>query len=161
MFREMRRKKQALSEAEARTIIERTNTGILGVIGDEGYPYTVPVNHVLVGNKIYFHSALAGHKIDAINNNPKVSFTFVDKEDVISREFTAYFRSAQVFGKAHVVTDENERQEAFRAIAERFSAADMDRYDEIMAKEAHIAAIVCVEIEHVSAKEAMELVKQR
>ena len=37
----------------------------------------------------------------------------------------------------------------------------MDRYDEIMAKEAKAALIVCVDIEHISGKEAMELVKQR
>ena len=79
----------------------------------------------------------------------------------MSREFTTYFRSVQVFGKAHIVTDEEERQRAFRAFCERYCADDMDRYDEIMAKEAKAALIVCVDIEHISGKEAMELVKQR
>ena len=110
---------------------------------------------------MYFHSAKAGHKIDAIVKEPKVSFTFIDKDDVVSREFTTYFRSVQVFGKAHIVTDEEERQRAFRAFCERYCADDMDRYDEIMAKEAKAALIVCVDIEHISGKEAMELVKQR
>ena len=109
MFREMRRKKQKLAEEECRAIIERANSGVMGVIGDEGYPYTVPVNPFLMGNKLYFHSAKAGHKIDAIAKEPKVSFTFIDKDDVVSREFTTYFRSVQVFGKAHIVTDEEER----------------------------------------------------
>lgn len=113
------------------------------------------------GNKLYFHSAKAGHKIDAIAKEPKVSFTFIDKDDVVSREFTTYFRSVQVFGKAHIVTDEEERQRAFRAFCERYCSDDMDRYDEIMAKEAKAALIVCVDIEHISGKEAMELVKQR
>lgn len=79
MFREMRRKKQKLAEEECRAIIERANSGVMGVIGDEGYPYTVPVNPFLMGNKLYFHSAKAGHKIDAIAKEPKVSFTFIDK----------------------------------------------------------------------------------
>ena len=147
MFREMRRKKQKLAEEECRAIIERANSGVMGVIGDEGYPYTVPVNPFLMGNKLYFHSAKAGHKIDAIAKE--------------SREFTTYFRSVQVFGKAHIVTDEEERQRAFRAFCERYCSDDMDRYDEIMAKEAKAALIVCVDIEHISGKEAMELVKQR
>ena len=58
-------------------------------------------------------------------------------------------------------TDEEERQKAFRAFCERYCSDDMDRYDEIMAKEAKAALIVCVDIEHISGKEAMELVKQR
>lgn len=120
MFREMRRKKQKLAEEECRAIIERANSGVMGVIGDDGYPYTVPVNPFLMGNKLYFHSAKAGHKIDAIVKEPKVSFTFIDKDDVVSREFTTYFRSVQVFGKAHIVTDEEERQRAFRAFCERY-----------------------------------------
>lgn len=161
MFRKMRRTKQQLAEEEARAIIERAKVGIMGVIGDDGYPYTVPVNTVLVGDKIYFHSAKSGHKIDAISENPKVSFSFIDKDDVVSREFTTYFRSAQVFGKAHVVTDTEEFNSAFRAICEKFSGADMDRYEEVMENESKAASVVCVEIEHIAAKEAMELVKQR
>lgn len=47
------------------------------------------------------------------------------------------------------------------AFCERYCSDDMDRYDEIMAKEAKAALIVCVDIEHISGKEAMELVKQR
>ncbi len=128
-----------------------------GVIGDDGYPYTVPVNPFLMGNKLYFHSAKA--VLDAIAKEPKVSFTFIDKDDVVSREVTRY--SVQVFGKAHIVTDEEERQKAFRAFCERYCSDDMDRYDEIMAKEAKAALIGCVDIEHISGKEAMELVKQR
>lgn len=85
MFREMRRKKQKLAEEECRAIIERANSGVMGVIGDDGYPYTVPVNPFLMGNKLYFHSAKAGHKIDAIVKEPKVSFTFIDKDDVVSK----------------------------------------------------------------------------
>ncbi len=161
MFRQMRRTKQQLTEEEARTIIERAKVGIMGVIGDDGYPYTVPVNTVLLGDKIYFHSAKAGHKIDAITENPKVSFSFIDKDDVVSREFTTYFRSAQVFGKAYVVKDEDEFNVAFRAICEKFSAADMDRYEEVMNNDAKRASVICVDIEHISAKEALELVKER
>ena len=76
MFREMRRKKQKLAEEECRAIIERANSGVMGVIGDDGYPYTVPVNPFLMGNKLYFHSAKAGHKIDAIVK--AVSYTHLD-----------------------------------------------------------------------------------
>lgn len=102
-----------------------------------------------------------GHKVDAIAKEPKVSMTVVEKDDVVSREFTTYFRSIQLFGKAYVVEDEAERNVAFRALCEKFSGADLDRYEEIMSKEAAAAAIVRIDIEHITGKESMELVNQR
>ena len=129
MFRELRRKKQLLSEQETLRVLEEGKTGIVGVLGDDGYPYTVPINYVSLEDKIYFHSAKKGHKVDAIAKEPKVSMTVVEKDDVVSREFTTYFRSIQLFGKAYVVEDEAERNVAFRALCEKFSGADMDRYD--------------------------------
>ena len=161
MFRELRRKKQLLSEQETLRVLEEGKTGIVGVLGDDGYPYTVPINYVSLENKIYFHSAKKGHKVDAIAKEPKVSMKVVEKDDVVSREFTTYFRSIQLFGKAYVVEDEAERNVAFRALCEKFSGADMDRYDEIMSKEAAAAAIVRIDIEHITGKESMELVNQR
>lgn len=161
MFRELRRKKQLLSEQETLRVLEEGKTGIVGVLGDDGYPYTVPINYVSLENKIYFHSAKKGHKVDAIAKEPKVSMTVVEKDDVVSREFTTYFRSIQLFGKAYVVEDEAERNVAFRALCEKFSGADMDRYDEIMSKEAAAAAIVRIDIEHITGKESMKLVNQR
>lgn len=161
MFRELRRKKQLLSEQETLRVLEEGKTGIVGVLGDDGYPYTVPINYVLLEDKIYFHSAKKGHKVDAIAKEPKVSMTVVEKDDVVSREFTTYFRSIQLFGKAYVVEDEAERNVAFRALCEKFSGADLDRYEEIMSKEAAAAAIVRIDIEHITGKESMELVNQR
>ena len=67
MFREMRRKKQELSKEECIDILQTAKTAVLGVVGDNGYPYTVPINFVYANDKIYFHSAKNGHKIDAIN----------------------------------------------------------------------------------------------
>ena len=142
-------------------VLEEGKTGIVGVLGDDGYPYTVPINYVSLEDKIYFHSAKKGHKVDAIAKEPKVSMTVVEKDDVVSREFTTYFRSIQLFGKAYVVEDEAERNVAFRALCEKFSGADLDRYEEIMSKEAAAAAIVRIDIEHITGKESMELVNQR
>ena len=161
MFRSMRRSRQQLENDETIKILRSGTTGVLGLTGDDGYPYTVPINYVYENGKIYFHGARSGHKYDSIKSHDKVSLCVIEKEDIIKEELTTYFRSVQVFGKAHIVTDEEERQRAFRAFCERYCSDDMDRYDEIMAKEAKAALIVCVDIEHISGKEAMELVKQR
>ena len=88
MFREMRRNKQVLSKEAAEKILREGDFGVLALSGDDGYCYAVPINYAVEGNKIYFHSAKTGHKLDAIRNNDKVSFCVVDRHEVIAEEFT-------------------------------------------------------------------------
>ena len=108
MFREMRRNKQALSDEECREILERCTSGTLAVLGDEGYPYAVPLSYVFINGHIYFHCARAGHKLDAIRACDKVSFCVIDRDEVIPEKFTTKYRSVIVFGRAREVTDPEE-----------------------------------------------------
>ena len=103
MFREMRRKKQELSKEECIEILQTAKTAVLGVVGDNSYPYTVPINFVYADDKIYFHGAKSGHKIDAINKCNKVSLCVVDKDDIVEEELTTYFKSVILFGKARIL----------------------------------------------------------
>ena len=161
MFREMRRINQLMSDETTRKILNEATNVIIGVIGDEGYPYTVPVSHAVDGDVLYFHCAKEGHKIDAIKNNPKVSFSVVVKDDVIPEEFTTYYRSVQGFGKARIVEDSEERIKAFKVICEKFSMPVMHKFDETVAKSGPAALIVAIDIEHLTGKEAKELVGKR
>ena len=79
------------------------------------------------GNKIYFHSAKAGHKNDAIKANPKVSFFFVDKDDIVCEEYTTYFRSAHIFGNATFVEDEEELYAVSKVFEELLEDIDIER----------------------------------
>lgn len=157
MFRKMQRSKQSLSHEDIENILEKNTNGILGVNGDNGYPYTVPLSFIYFNKKIYFHCAQTGHKIDAIKKNPKVSFTIVDKDIVVSEKYTTYFRSIIVFGIAEIIEEETERIEAFRALAQKYSGnlPQTEREREVQNCK---ATIVGVEIEHISGKQAIELV---
>lgn len=121
MFRAMRREKQQLSNREAVRILEEGKTGVLAVISENGYPYTVPLNYVYYDGKIYFHSAKSGHKIDAIRACDKVSFCVIFKDDVIKEKLTTAYESAIVFGRARILTEEQEIVEA----AKRFLLSTM------------------------------------
>ena len=160
MFREMRRKKQLLSNEDTRAVMDRCTNGVLACFGDEDYPYAVPVNYVYYNDKIYFHSAKEGHKIDSINKNSKVSFAVVDEDTIVSKEYTSYFRSAIAFGKARIV-EGDERYEAFRALVEKYSGElpDEDKQKEING--CSRALIVAVDIDHITGKEALELVSAK
>ena len=86
MFREMRRKKQALSEKDCAAVLNRGTSGVLALLGEEGYPYAVPLSYVYDGEKLYFHSAKSGHKLDAVRSNPKASFCVIDQDQIIPEE---------------------------------------------------------------------------
>ena len=76
MFRKMRRFKQELSKEECIEILKSEPRGVLSMIGDDGYPYGIPMTHWYCeeDGKIYFHGAKEGHKLDAIRKCDKVSF---------------------------------------------------------------------------------------
>ena len=160
MFREMRRKKQQLSEAECAQILERGKTGVLAVVGDGGYPYTVPVNYVYTGGKIYFHGAKTGRKIDAIRADGKVSFCVIDRDDVDAEKMTTLYSSVVLFGRARVLEYEGEIYRAAEALGLKYNS---DR----AAVEAEIrrewSGLNCFEItiEHMTGKEGRELTLAR
>ena len=158
MFRKMRRKKQKLTEKQCIDILKRAKTATLALHGDDGYPYSVPVNYVYLDGKIYFHGAKSGHKIDAIKNNPKVSIGIIDQEDVIEEELTTYFRSIILFGKAKILQDDDEIYQAVNALGLKYCDDEIAVEKEIQRE---WKVLCCVEtiIEHLTGKQAIELVK--
>jgi uncharacterized protein len=159
MFREMRRKRQALSFEESIAVLNKGTSGVLAVSGDDDYPYAVPLSYVYCDSNIYFHSAKAGHKLDAIARNEKVSFCVIDQDNVVPQEYTTYFRSVVVFGKARVLDNEDEKRRALEMLAARYSPDhEQGRLREID-KQFKQVCLVELAIEHMTGKEAIELTR--
>lgn len=116
MFREMRRKKQQIPDNEAIAILENSKVGILAVNGDNGYPYTVPLNYMFYNGKIYFHGASEGHKFDSIKNNSKVSFCVISQDKIIPEKYTTAYESVVVFGNAKIMDDKEEIKKLFMTL---------------------------------------------
>ena len=162
MFREMRRNKQLLSQEAAEKILREGDFGVLALSGDDGYNYAVPISYAVEGNKIYFHSAKTGHKLDAIKRNDKVSFCVVDRHEVIAEEFTTYFSSVIAFGRIRIVEDNDapDKLRGLELLADKYSSTASP---ERRAKElGRLSAVVIpvMTIEHLTGKAARELVKR-
>ena len=121
MFREMKRKERQLSAELTEKILNKCTSGVLSVIGDDGYPYGVPVSYAYSDGKIFFHCAKEGHKVDAIKNKPKVSFTVIAQDDVIPEKYGTDFASVIAFGKASFVEDPEEMLQSHIPIIEKYS----------------------------------------
>ena len=158
MFRPMRRFKQQLSNEECEEILNNCTSGVLAVIGDNGYPYAVPLSYVYLNNKIYFHCAKEGHKVDAINKNDKVSFCVVSKDEVVPEKLTTYFKSVIIFGKAKKLDGEELRNAAIHLGLKYYNNKDAVN----KAVEKAFARMACFEItiEHITGKQAIELMKK-
>ena len=157
----MRRKHQQLSEAESVGILQKATSGTLALLGDNGYPYAVPISYVYHGGKLYFHSALSGHKVDAIRQCDKASFCVIEQDDVQPKKYTTFFRSVIAFGRIHIIEDEAEKLSTARMLGNRYNPND----DESLKKEIESGLsrmlMIRFDIEHLTGKEAIELVRQR
>ncbi len=159
-MQKMRRENQLLSEKDTIAVLERGTNGVLAIQGIDGYPYAVPLSYVYCEDKIYFHGAKVGHKIEAIQKSGKASFCVVDKDEIVSKEYTTYFRSVIAFGEVRILEDEFEKREALKKLAMKYSA-DMgeEAFEKVMEKSFQAVAIIEFSIAYMTGKEAIELVK--
>lgn len=160
-FREMRRKRQQLSDEDSIDILQKGTSGTLALQGDNNYPYAVPVSYVYHKGKLYFHSAVSGHKIDAIRNCDKASFCVIGQDCVQPKEYTTYFRSVIAFGKIHIIEDETEKLAAARLLSERYNPHDEEGLQKELEKGFSRMLAIRFDIEHMTGKEAIELVRAK
>ncbi|MBQ5505557.1 MAG: NimIJ family nitroimidazole resistance protein [Prevotella sp.] len=159
-FRQMRRKRQQLTQEESIAILQKATAGTLALLGDDGYPYAVPISYVYNEGKIYFHSALNGHKVDAIRKYDKASFCVIEQDDVQPEKYTTFFRSVIAFGRIHIIEDEKEKLEIVRMLGNRYNPNQDDALQKEIESGLSRLLAIRFDIEHLTGKEAIELIKQ-
>lgn len=127
----MRRLGQQLSDDECIDILTNEPRGVLAVLGDDDYPYTVPMSHVYVDGKIYFHGAKAGHKIDAIKKHSKVSYCVLDNGVKQKDSWWYTFKSVVVFGRITTLSDDRQKIDKLTHLGNKFFPTPEETHDEI------------------------------
>lgn len=161
MKREMRRSKQALTEMEGKAVFMRNTSGVLSLIGDDGYPYTVPLSYVYAAGKIYFHCAKEGYKLDAIARSDKASFCVIDRDEVIPEAFATDYISVIAFGKAQVVTDEKEKRVSIELLAAKYGTGNREANEQEINKSWNGFIMIRFDIEEMTGKAASAVIKNR
>ena len=153
MFRPMRRFKQQISEEECIRILKEEPRGVLSVIGDDGYPYGVPIDHYYdeETGKIYFHGAKEGHKVDALKTCDKASLCVIDKGYQIPGEWPWHFHSVIVFGRVKEVTDPALRRRKLEELARKYYPTEEEVQEEIK-KALDRVLFLEMSIEHMTGK---------
>ncbi len=153
MFRELYRAKQALSREEAIGLLKSETRGVLSVIGDDGYPYGMPINHYYCeeDDRIYFHGQNCGHKIDAIKADPRVSFCVFGQDTKKEGDWAFYVKSVVVFGKAEIDGDFNHAMKMCRELCDKFPATKEYIANEFR-KDSDRTLVFSMSIEHITGK---------
>ena len=153
MFRKMRRFNQQISDSECIEILKNTKRGVLSLIGDDGYPYGLPIDYWYCEDdgKIYFHGAKEGHKIDSIKACGKASYCVYDEGFRKEGDWALNIKSVITFGRIALVEDEEKAREICTALVRKFT--DDEEYLEKELKNA-LPRVQCLEFvpEHMTGK---------
>ena len=161
MFRKMRRSKQEISIRECEKILFEQPRGVMAVLGDDDYPYTVPLDFLYSDGKIYFHGAGEGHKMDAVRKHDKVSFCVMDEGYRKEGEWALNINSVIVFGRIREIKDINIKDEKLRLLGLKYNPSpeaveeELKRYIDI---EKNIDRVTILELtpEHITGKSVNE-----
>ena len=153
MFRPMRRMRQGLDESRCMRILSGASHGVLALDGDDGYPYAVPLSFAISDGRIVFHSALSGHKIDAVRRSGRASFCVVTEDSAVPEEFTTRYCSVIAFGRISIVEDENRKLRDIEAIAMKYApSVSRSVMDDTISRSWNAFHIIELEIEHITGK---------
>ena len=126
MFRELSRKNKELSRHDCIELLKNEKRGVLSVLGDNDYPYGMPMNHFYNeddGN-IYFHCGKSGHRLDALKNHNKASFCTLDRGYRKDDEWALNVKSVIVFGKIEIIDNMDKIVEITEKLSRKFTNDD-------------------------------------
>ena len=157
MFRKMRRCKQEMSAEECRTLLKTQVRGVLSLLGDDGYPYGLPIDYWYneADGRLYFHGAKEGHKIDALRACDKASFCVYDEGTRVEGEWPLRFCSVIVFGRLAPVTDAAAVEMACRELCRKFTPDD-DYFRQEYASAKDRVLCLALTPEHITGKRVKE-----
>ena len=163
MFPPMRRARQALPPEECGDILRRGSCGVLALAGQDDYPYALPISYVWDGgDRLYFHCAKTGHKLDAIARNPRASFCVVGQDIVAPLEYTTHYRSVIAFGVMTAVENPGEMRAALELLGRKYAPLDSPEHlAAYIEKDWAGVRVLALEIRHLTGKECIELTRQR
>ena len=157
MFRPIRKKKNEIDVNVAQALLQNSRRGVLAVNGDDGYPYAIPVNYFYdtENQKIYFHGARAGHKVDALKACDKICFTVYGNEQIKEEAWAPFMQSVVVFGRCHLLEAGPKATALLKGFAMKYYPNEQ-LADEEIEHAGKAVQMFEIEIEHLSGKEIQE-----
>jgi len=157
MFRELQRKNKQISMDECIELLRKETRGVLSVLGDDDYPYGMPMNHWYneEDGKIYFHCGKSGHRLDALRKCNKVSFCTYDSGYREEGDWALHVKSVIVFGTIEIIDDMDTIADIARKLSYKFTQDEEYIRTEIE-KYAKATLLLQLTPEHICGKQITE-----
>ena len=157
MFRELARKNKQISMEECVEILNQEKRGVLSVLGDEDYPYGMPMNHWYDEENgiVWFHCGKVGHRLDALRRHDKVSFCVYDQGYREEGDWALNIRSVIVFGRMEIVDDMDTIVDITTRLSHKFTLDDAYIQKEIQ-QSAKGTLLLRLKPEHICGKRIKE-----
>ena len=154
MFRKIRKIKNEIDKDAVDSLLHSCRRGVLSMNGDDGYPYSIPINYYYdeANQKIYFHGAKSGYKVDCLNRCDKVCFTIFGNESIKDLVWAPFVQSVIVFGRCHLVDTDNEVLKNF--MMKYYPSLDL--VDKVIKDDSKFVQMYEISIEHKSGKQVQE-----
>lgn len=154
MFRKIRKIKNEIDNDAVDSLLHSCRRGVLSMNGDDGYPYSIPINYYYdeANQKIYFHGAKSGYKVDCLNRCDKVCFTIFGNESIKDLVWAPFVQSVIVFGRCHLVDTDNEVLKNF--MMKYYPSLDL--VDKVIKDDSKFVQMYEISIEHKSGKQVQE-----
>lgn len=150
---EIRRKDRIMTEERGAALLQEAEWGVLASASGEGLPLATPLSFVMIEGTLYFHCALKGHKLDNISAQPRVSFCVVGStQPIYDGDFTTYYESVVLHGRASLVADGDEKRQALMALCEKYLPAHMDKAPGDIERSNRATAVVRIDIDQMTGK---------
>ena len=153
----MRRyKKEITDPAAIRELLDAAHVGRLGTVSADGSPMIKPLNFVYEEGRIYFHTALAGEKMEDIRRDGRVVFE-VDQPIAYTRGGTDpcsakyLYKSVIIKGRASLCEDRVEKLHALKCLMEKYQPEG--GYGDIPEEKLAVTGVVRIDILEITAKE--------
>ena len=157
MFREMRRIKQELPLEEAKSLLMKNKRGVLSFNGEDDYPYAIPINFLYdeEENKIYFHGAKTGYKLDCIKKNNKACVVTYGDQELSENGWSYYLKSLVAFGEIEIIEDRDLAAKKLIELASRYFPS-MEEINQVMERSFKNALVYSLNIQHMTCKRVHE-----
>lgn len=156
----LRRIRQQLSDAECEALLMSASSGVLSLVGEDGYPYAVPLSFVYHEGTIYFHTSTKGEKMEAMKHDNKASFCVIAKDDVVPSKFTTRYQSVVSFGTVRLVDEFDEQLQVLHWLADKYSPGELGFEKEVADARGHLS-VIAMDIELMTGKQGRELMSQK
>jgi uncharacterized protein len=155
---QLRRADRVMPEDRTLEFLQRGFAGRLATVGEDGYPYCVPLLYVCMDGEVFVHNTLArGHLRANVDRDPRVCFE-VDQPDQVfdygrfECDSGLAYQSAILFGRIRVVEDREVKQRFCEALMQKYGKPDTIRPKNFFPR-LDIITVYAMTIERITGKE--------